>query len=203
MSSHHFVKEQQEPALLIIDLERIPFSQIASLLEWVPTVMVAQKAVEKVLSFGIKIDVTVLEGSVQEMDTDLLEVQHPVQVRTEEQGNFLEAGMTYLIEKGHEAVNIVGWGHENASQLEPYLSRIGIVFFDGPIRYYPARNGRFSKWFPEGTVQVHGKEGTFVEMKQKNGSRLIAVRHATFVEIEEGPAFFESPELFWIGEFYG
>ena len=55
MSSHHFVKEGQEPALFILD--NIPFQYAESLLEWVPLVMVADRALENVLHWGIKIDV--------------------------------------------------------------------------------------------------------------------------------------------------
>ena len=46
MSSHHFVKEQQEPAVFILEVEGISFETVAPLLEWSPTLLVAQEAVE-------------------------------------------------------------------------------------------------------------------------------------------------------------
>ena len=46
MSSHHFVKEQQEPAVFILDVEGISFDTVAPLLEWSPTLLVVQEAVE-------------------------------------------------------------------------------------------------------------------------------------------------------------
>ena len=57
MSSHHFVKEQQEPAVFILDAEHIHLDRISGLLEWVPTILVSEKALDRVLSWGIKIDV--------------------------------------------------------------------------------------------------------------------------------------------------
>src|SRR5690606_13901028 len=55
MSSHHFVKEGQEPALLILD--EVDSSLVQPLLEWSPLVIVAEAAVHHVLAWGIKIDV--------------------------------------------------------------------------------------------------------------------------------------------------
>ncbi len=52
MSSHHFVKEGQEPALFILD--NIPFHYAESLLEWVPLVMVADRALGKCVTLGNK-----------------------------------------------------------------------------------------------------------------------------------------------------
>ncbi len=57
MSSHHFVKEQQEPALLILETEGFDVDRISPLLEWVPTVLVSQNVVETVISWGVKVDV--------------------------------------------------------------------------------------------------------------------------------------------------
>jgi hypothetical protein len=39
MSSHHFVRDQQEPALLILALEAFTYDSLGELLEWVPTVI--------------------------------------------------------------------------------------------------------------------------------------------------------------------
>ena len=56
MSSHHFVKEKQEPALIIADLDGFDEEYLGQLLEWSPTVLVPSHLVEKVISLGIKID---------------------------------------------------------------------------------------------------------------------------------------------------
>ena len=82
MSSHHFVKEQQEPAVFILDVEGISFKTVAPLLEWSPTLLVAQEAVEVVLSWGIKIDVILATSSFQEDNRHLLEEQYPLRFLT-------------------------------------------------------------------------------------------------------------------------
>src|ERR1700760_4010942 len=67
MSSHHFVKEGQEPALLIV--EPLSFEFIGSLLEWAPYVIAMDTVVEDVLSWGIKIDAVVTKD---DGDSDFL-----------------------------------------------------------------------------------------------------------------------------------
>ena len=76
MSSHHFVKEGQEPALFILD--NIAFQYAESLLEWVPLVMVADSVLESVLQWGIKIDVVLQSKYSIEVIEDLIKDQGPV-----------------------------------------------------------------------------------------------------------------------------
>ena len=77
MSSHHFVKEGQEPALFILD--NIAFRYAESLLEWVPLVMVADSVLESVLQWGIKIDVVLQSKYSIEFIEDLIKDQGPVE----------------------------------------------------------------------------------------------------------------------------
>ena len=78
MSSHHFVKEQQEPAVLILNTEGFSFDSISPLLEWVPTVLVAETCVEQVLTWVIKIDVILASQEFQQKNLQLLEEQYPL-----------------------------------------------------------------------------------------------------------------------------
>ena len=57
MSSHYFVKENQEPALIIDHLTVFPFSKLEDLLEWAPQVICLPSALPKAISYQFKIDV--------------------------------------------------------------------------------------------------------------------------------------------------
>ena len=46
MSSHHIVREKQEPALLVLGLDDFPDELLGQLLEWSPTVIVTADTVE-------------------------------------------------------------------------------------------------------------------------------------------------------------
>lgn len=201
MSSHHFVKEQQEPALIILDTEGIGFDAVAPLLEWVPTVLVAQKEVFTVISWGIKIDLILAEMDFQQQHYHLLEEQYPVKFLGVSNEDFLEAGIQYLIATKHSAVNIIGFDHQKVFELEPKLGILDLVIWDGLTRYFPVKNGEFKKWFPACSVQLHAPEGTLIEMKSKEYSHIIEIKYATIVDLEEGTTIFKSNRIFWIGEF--
>ncbi|WP_186755759.1 thiamine pyrophosphokinase [Echinicola salinicaeni] len=200
MSSHHFVKEQQEPALLILDTQDYRFTQLSSLLEWVPTVIIAQDAIETVISWGIKIDIILASPEYQRENLHLLEEQYPIKFLTVKNGDFLDEGLQYLIASKHSAVNIIGYDHKKAFDLEEKLDFLNMVIFDGPIRYFPVKEKSFKKWFPVSSLQIHAPEDSLVEMKTTNESQLIKISHATFVETEEGIVTFNAMKPFWIGE---
>jgi len=57
MSSHHIIRDKQEPALIIANGEACSLDLVEQLLEWSPTVVVLDGALERVISLGIKVDV--------------------------------------------------------------------------------------------------------------------------------------------------
>jgi hypothetical protein len=201
MSSHHFVKEQQEPALLILNTAGISFEQIAPLLEWVPTILVVQDEVPVVISWGVKIDLILAEMDFQKSHYHLLEEQYPVKFLGVQEENFLEEGLQYLIASKHGAVNIIGLDHLKVFELEPMLEFLDIVVWDGPIRYFPIKNGQFKKWLPATSLQLHAPEGTILEVQTPEGNEIVQVKHATFIEVEEGTTIIKGNRIFWIGEF--
>ncbi len=56
MSSHHIVREKQEPALLVLGLDSFSDELLGQLLEWSPTVIVTELTAERINAYGIKID---------------------------------------------------------------------------------------------------------------------------------------------------
>jgi hypothetical protein len=200
MSSHHFVKEQQEPALIILNTEGIGFDVVGPLLEWVPTVLVAQEEVFTVISWGIKIDLILAEMDFQQQHFHLLEEQYPVKFWGVQDGDFLNEGLQYLIASKHYAVNIIGFDHQKVFGLEAILEFLDIVVWDGLSRYFPIKNGEFKKWFPACSIQLLAPEGTLIEMKSSESAQIIEVKNATIIEVEEGSTIFKSNKIFWIGE---
>ena len=55
MSSHHIVREKQEPALLVLGLDSFPAELLGQLLEWNPTVIATQLTAKSLNDYGIKI----------------------------------------------------------------------------------------------------------------------------------------------------
>jgi hypothetical protein len=200
MSSHHFVKEQQEPAVFILDAENIQFDLISGLLEWVPTILVSEKALDQVLSWGIKIDVILASTTFQKENLGLLEAQFPVKFLSVENGNFLNEGIQYLLASKHEAVHLVGVSHQSAVDLQSNLHLMNLTLVDGNWKYYPVKSGKFKKWFAESSIHIHGKEGMPLEIKNSEGEILLPITYATMIEVPEGITEINAPGIFWIGE---
>ena len=55
MSSHHVVKEKQEPGLLILDPGDFDNEYLGQLLEWSPTVLIADSLTAWAEALGIKV----------------------------------------------------------------------------------------------------------------------------------------------------
>src|SRR5688572_32852819 len=110
MSSHHFVKEGQEPALFILDT--IAFQYVESLLEWVPLIMVADRALEHVLQWRIKIDIVLQREYTFETLECLIKDQGPVQTLRCGKDDVVEKGFQYLILNGYDVVNLLSLSQE-------------------------------------------------------------------------------------------
>ncbi len=109
MSSHHIVRDEQEPALLIANGEACQYELLGQLLEWSPIVVVLDSAVWRVLDLGINIDV-LLGDFDRGLDLDAVRArQYPLEIihAPDQNKTDLEKGLEYLIERGIPAVNIV------------------------------------------------------------------------------------------------
>jgi thiamine pyrophosphokinase len=138
MSSHHIVREKQEPALLIINLGDFEEEQLGQLLEWSPMIFVVQEMVDKVVSLGIKIDI-VLSAKAK---NDYTLQEHVKVLNVEEEA--LKTGMNYLISEGFPSVNIIT-NQFNAEDYSKFVNQIDLVVFENDKKIYPVKTG-FNKW---------------------------------------------------------
>lgn len=138
MSSHHIVREKQEPALLIMDLHHFNEEYLGQLLEWSPMVMVPLHLFEKVVSLGIKIDAVLANEN-----PDLLYFQEHVKI-IPCNDELLNTALKHLVTEGFPAVNIIN-SHFVAKEYQFYVNLIDIVIFKDNQKIYPIKSG-FSKW---------------------------------------------------------
>src|SRR5688500_7560102 len=99
MSSHHIIREKQEPALLIMNLDGFNYENLGQLLEWSPTVIVDENVFESVDSMGIKIDAIVSKNQLFDEQPGTLiipTVDDP-----------LQDALKYLTGEQYPAVNII------------------------------------------------------------------------------------------------
>ncbi|HKZ39204.1 MAG TPA: hypothetical protein VJ184_16190 [Chryseolinea sp.] len=193
MSSHHFVKEGQEPALFILEALSLEIAQ--PLLEWVPTVIVADSAVEQVLQWGIKIDI-VLQSKVpfQELE-EMLVNQIPIQIISCKTDNVVAEGLQFLIENHSTAVNFIAEPDaELLKKLEKFIHQLQIGVFS-KTQKWSAIVSIFEKWLPAGSkiaVKAHHSSGLQLQGLVQKGEEW-ETTNAGLVKVQA-----RSP--FWIGE---
>jgi hypothetical protein len=189
MSSHHFVKEDQEPALIIIDASSVSFALVQELLEWSPTVIVLEQAMESVLRWGIKIDVVISSQEKVPQYVDVLKEQTPVKILSYQSDERpLTTAFYFLLAGKYRAVNVVGIDLE---LLKPYTEYLDVVAFIDQMRWSFARNGKFEKWLPSASKIVVRDEGTPI-------SKVGLDEHNRV--IGDGVVSLISRKPFWVGE---
>jgi thiamine pyrophosphokinase len=141
MSSHHIVREKQEPALLVLGLDRFPAEMLGQLLEWNPTVITTKETAKQLIDYGIKIDWIITDNTYDNLQSD---------VKLMPAGNDTptEAALKYLVTHSYPAVNVI----TDDLQLKEYLyfaDKINLVIFQNDQKIYAVNSG-FSKWKPAG-----------------------------------------------------
>jgi len=142
MSSHHIVREKQEPALLILSLDGFDDELLGQLLEWSPTVMVTVPVAEKLNTYGIKIDWIIADEGEEEIQSDVKVL--PIN------NDALQSAMTFLTDNGYPSVNVVV-DVLNPEDYQPFIDKINLVIFYNDQKIYPITSG-FSKWKPAGEI---------------------------------------------------
>jgi thiamine pyrophosphokinase len=159
MSSHHIVRDDQEPALIIANGASCQPELLGQLLEWSPLVVVLDSAIERVMHLDIKIDV-LLGDFDRDFDPEIYKTkQYPLEiVHTPDQNKTdLEKALDYLIERKMPAVNIV-WATgkradhtiTNLTNIVRYRDLIKIVILDDHSKIFLLPN-KFEKWYTAGT----------------------------------------------------
>ncbi len=144
MSSHHIIREKQEPALLIMSLDGFDSENLGQILEWSPTVIVHEDLYELADSLALKVD------GVLSSDPDFLAQENTRIILTD--SDPLEDCLKYLIGETYPAVNIITKDFA-LKDYALFVEDIDIVVFIGDQKIFPVKSG-FSKWQPAGE-QVH------------------------------------------------
>lgn len=159
MSSHHIVRDDQEPALIIANGAACSNELLGQLLEWSPLVVVLDSAIDRVFELGIKVDVLIGDFDRGFDPEHYKEKQYPLEIvyRPDQEKTDLEKAFDYLIEKGHRAANVI-WATgkradhtiTNITNIVGYRGKMKIVLLDdhSKIHLLPEK---FEKWYTANT----------------------------------------------------
>ncbi len=146
MSSHHFVKEKQEPALLILSDTSFEKNILEQLLEWSPIVIVEDKCLIQLNHEPIKIDY------VLQTDLEISEIESWISFQDNVRiidASKAENKITFLIDilerEDNQALSIVGHKIEEEKILSFYESKMNIIFYSNEYKTY-TKYEHFKKW---------------------------------------------------------
>lgn len=185
MSSHHIVREKQEPALFILSMANFPEELLGQLLEWSPTVIVTAETYYAVNAMGIKIDALVAAEVFDDIvEPHLKVIPSGYQLPT-------DAVLKHLINHNYSAVNIIA----NELILKDYLffaDKINLVIYQAHRKIY-AVNTNFNKWKAVGEIIEMMEQPVKLQTSglEKTGEYEYTTTHDGFFTIQ-----FEQPLLF-------
>lgn len=192
MSSHHLVRENQEPALVILNAQAISFEKVQELLEWMPTIVVLDSEVESVLGWGIKVDVVLSPQADCETWVTRLADQAPVKILTYNPADQpLLKALYFLVAIKSQAVNVLGMHHADFSIAETFPFLDIEMFMEGK-RWSWIKSGKWEKWLPANTNLYLLPETRWKDFSQFKSGRY-EIKSDGFIELA-------STTPFWIGE---
>ena len=195
MSSHHFVKEGQEPALFILDALSLELA--GPLLEWAPLVIVTDVVLPAVLRWGIKVDgVFVQVDRMEEMNLQLND-QAPVEIISyNDQNDLLSTAFTFLIERQQKAVNVMAETSDFLfATINRFSQKIQVDVFATDINWLCIHGGRYEKWFP-------AKTRLMIKIEEKQNILSTGLSHQLeyWESNKDGMVTIQSDRSFWVGE---
>jgi thiamine pyrophosphokinase len=159
MSSHHIVRDDQEPALIIANGAECSRELMGQLLEWSPLVIVLDSAMHRVVELGIKVDVLLGDFDRDFNPEQFLSLQYPLEiVHTPDQDKTdLEKAFEYLINRGFPAANVI-WATgkradhtiTNITNIVRFRDQLKIVVLDDHSKIFLLPQ-KYQKWYPAGT----------------------------------------------------
>jgi len=160
MSSHHIVRDDQEPALIIANGAACSQDLMDQLLEWSPYIVVLDAAIERVIARNIKVDVVIGDFDRDFDPTIYLEKQYPLEIVhvDNQESTDLEKALDFLIQKGMKAANII-WAtgkradhtFTNITTLVKYRDSLKIVLLDDYSKIFRLPQ-TYKKWYPKDTI---------------------------------------------------
>ena len=200
MSSHHIVRDAQEPALIIANGEACSSELLGELLEWSPLVIVLDSAINRVLELGIKVDV-LLGDFDRGFDAEKVQQeQYPIEIiyAPDQNKTDLEKAFDYLIGRNFPAVNVV-WATgrradhtiTNITSVVRFREQLKIVILDDYSKVFLLPR-IYEKWYPASTPislipsgQVDGISTNNLKYSLDNESLMIGYRSGSSNEVSE------------------
>jgi len=164
VSSHHFVRELQEPSLVVANGNACRPELLTALLEWCPFVLALDGAYDRLRALNIIVDAVLgdFDSTRSFSPKDVSRTTEPgrpeIVFRPDANKTDLQKGLDFLIERGHRSAHII-WAAGGRSDhflahfsiLAEYGERINLNMIDDQCRSFLLPRF-FRKWYEPGTT---------------------------------------------------
>jgi len=150
MSSHHFVKDGQEPPLIILDWNTILEAHAKQLMAWQPKVIVHEQILDQFLISGFKPDGII--GAKSKSNFDYLE---PLEWFEKQEIYSKFDSVTLLINK-------------ELQDLIEIATNYNTTIYTDHFKIYRYKKALFEKWLPSGKTAFYYEYG-IKQIRNKNG----------------------------------
>lgn len=155
MSSHHFVKEGQEPSVIVLG-DISDWEILGGTLEWSPKVIANNEGYHALSGAGVKVDVCWQD----QVGASIAPPPYPLEVLHLDQG--IEEHFIQWMREEQQPAYLFGWKEE---QIIPFLEKLDpatskLLTAISPSHKWVSVSGHsFSKWFPEGIqLRCYGRQ---------------------------------------------
>jgi len=155
MSSHHYVKEGQEPALVVANGQVCDYETLTNLMEWCPFMVALDGAYDRLRELQITPDVVIgdldsLKSQEHNLNVEFIKIDN-------QETTDLEKAFDFLISKGYTDINVV-WATgnrldhtvNNLATLAKY-TMTNVVIYDSYSRCFVLPK-HFKKFYDKGTA---------------------------------------------------
>ncbi len=191
MSSHHVIREGQEPPVLIMDAVAAENPLLPDLLEWSPVIIALPDAVPAILLQQIKIDILLCSPDDLSRWKQVFRERYPVTLIGMSAGDQLPGVLMGILEKYNSGIIYAFTDSQENTALLSKLEKV--VCFIRDQRWSWFRQGNFRKWMRKGDeLEIVGEYGDF------EGGELIGSNRIR--QTEDGIIFIKQLKNAWILE---
>lgn len=179
MSSHHIVRDYQEPALLILT-DRYDERILDELLEWSPYVLIEISLLETIAARGTKVDAVLSNRSeFSPTQMELIAAQQPIDVFFNDTFDLIQHAITILVSKGASALSILS----DAPTFPTVPNQFSCTLIVDRLRWVFVPTGKF-----------------FKQMEPNSAYHLAADNFITDHRSADGRIDIQKDTPFWFGE---
>ena len=151
MSSHHVVRENQEAAVFVNDLNILNMDALQNTFQWSPIIVADENTFLDLVELGYKIDCIICQQIFAESHNDFIRNQHPIEVIfINDPSEIIQVGINFLI--GRNSLYIYLFSSisiDDYFKLSIRNENVSVTLFNNGYHYSVLKDG-FKKWFALG-----------------------------------------------------